>query len=88
MNLLMLKMYAFGVGKNLIDKGNTNMIICPKCNSESIVNQRIDSDWHNSPCSAVNDEKCYNPKDWKRIDNGQMQIDVNIYHCLNCKHDF
>lgn len=64
------------------------MITCPKCGSAAIVNQRIDSDWHNSPCTTVNDQKCYTPEDWKEIENGQMTIDVDVNHCLMCKHTF
>lgn len=62
------------------------MSTCPKCSSSAIVDQRIDSDWHNSPATQVNDDSCYEVDDLKRLAGGRVQYGLSASICLKCNH--
>lgn len=62
------------------------MITCPKCNSQQIVRQRVDSDWHNNPATQVNEDSCYTPYELKRINDARIQIDLEALICIDCDH--
>lgn len=64
------------------------MIECPKCKSHAIVNQRIDSDWHSNSATSVNNQESYSPREWKQLENAEMQMGVNVLICLKCYHNW
>lgn len=64
------------------------MTECPKCKSKAIVNQRVDSDWHNNPAYAVNGKECYTPEQLHDLKNGRIQRDVDVCICLDCDERF
>lgn len=62
------------------------MSTCPKCGSLAIVEQRIDSDWHSSPATQVNDDSCYEANDLKRLNAGYISFGLSASICLKCNH--
>lgn len=64
------------------------MTDCPKCGSAAIVNQRVDSDWHENPATQVNDSTAYTEQQIKDLDKGKLKFDVDVNICLDCNARF
>ena len=70
---------------NLIN--NDGFVICPKCQSKRIFKYRLDSDWTMAgDYYPMNSDEFYSKEELNY--DSYDKPDIEIYHCLDCKHLF